>query len=186
MYDMAQRGCSSTLPCPACASRMTNHLGASCFSTSWTASASAIPPSAPARRVRRQVAVHFVEHDQPAQALGSRQASHPAQHLFEHDAQQQGSLVIVEMRNAQDGRRGIAVAPLHPLGVERRALTPVRERRRGEGSAGGFDGHHERPLLPGNDNSFASSRMLEIDEPLVLSGAWRPFPPARKPHPLLG
>jgi hypothetical protein len=85
------------------------------------------------RGVRREEPVHLVEDHERAQRLAAREAAHPREHLLEHHAEHELTLVVVEVRDAHDRRRCLALDGLHPRAdVERRALSPRRERRRRE------------------------------------------------------
>ena len=86
------------------------------------------------RGMRRQVAVHLVEDHQRAQALAARERAHVREHLFEHDAEHERALFVVEVGDAEDRRRRAAVlCGREPCArVERRALAKTCERGRDE------------------------------------------------------
>ena len=68
-----------------------------------------------------------------AQALRAAERAYPAEHLFEHDPENEGALLVIEMGNAQHHGRRLAVDRLEPFpDIEVDALAPSGKSRGSE------------------------------------------------------
>ena len=85
------------------------------------------------RAVRRREPGHLVEVHERPQLGGAGLATHPPHQLRQHQAHHELALLVVEVGDGHDGGPGPAVGlSEHGVDVDRRALVPRRERRRGQ------------------------------------------------------